>query len=193
MREIALHILDLIENSIRAQATRIEVAVEALPDGEPAAPPGGLLRIVVEDDGTGLRVPPEAALDPFYTTKRGKRTGLGLSLFKAAAEATGGRLTLEPAGRGTPERPGLRVTAELGLTHVDRSPLGDLAGTLSSVVCTNPEIDFRFRLRLGGAVREIAVGELAARLGLARDDGLVVARHVMRMVREALEASSVLV
>ena len=78
MREIALHILDLIENALRAQATVVAVTVEAVPEQD-------RLRIVVEDNGTGLKVSADAALDPFYTTKRGKRTGLGLSLFRAAA------------------------------------------------------------------------------------------------------------
>ena len=87
MRALSLHILDLVENSIRAQATTIVIRIVA----DPAA---DLLRIEIEDDGTGLKVTPEQALDPFYTTKGGKRTGLGLSLFRAAAEAAGGGLTL---------------------------------------------------------------------------------------------------
>ncbi len=223
MREIALHILDLIENSIRAQASIIAVSVEAMPEQD-------LLRIVIEDNGTGLKVSPEAALDPFYTTKSGKRTGLGLSLFRAAAESTGGRLTLgksslggatgldspggqpgskvtaraprsrsgsEDAGRG----PGLKVTVEMGLTHVDRNPLGDLAGTLSSVVCTNPEIDFRFFLRTArrgaagvGGQREcrINVFDLAGELGQDRCGGLAVAQKVMEKIRTELEACTAL-
>ncbi|HQL53715.1 MAG TPA: ATP-binding protein, partial [Phycisphaerae bacterium] len=103
MRELSLHIMDLIENSLRAQATIILVSVEALPDQD-------LLRIVVEDNGTGLRVPVESVLDPFYTTKRGKRTGLGLSLFRAAAESTGGRLMIDKSALGDV---GVRVTVEL--------------------------------------------------------------------------------
>jgi signal transduction histidine kinase len=134
MRELSLHMLDLIENSLRAAASIIAVTVEAEPEGD-------RLRITIEDNGSGLKVKPEEALDPFYTTKTGKRTGLGLSLFKAAAEATGGRLTIGKSDLGDV---GVRVTAELGLTHIDRAPLGDLAGTLASVVCTYPGVDFRF-------------------------------------------------
>ena len=73
MREIALHVLDLIENSIRAGAAVISVSV----DEEPAE---DSLVVSVEDDGPGLSVPGDTAVDPFFTTKEGKKTGLGLSM-----------------------------------------------------------------------------------------------------------------
>ncbi len=179
MRELALHILDLVENSIRAQASVISVSVSA---------DSGVdrLRIVIEDNGTGLKVSPEAALDPFYTTKKGKRTGLGLSLFRAAAESTGGKLTL---GKSQPG--GVRVTADFGLTHVDRSPLGDLAGTLSSLVCTNPDIDFQFHVDTGESGCRIDVFDLAKAMGAERGD-LKVAQMVSRQIQAALDAGRVL-
>jgi signal transduction histidine kinase len=174
--------MDLIENSIRAQATVIAITVEALPERD-------LLRIVVEDDGTGLKVPPETVLDPFYTTKRSKKTGLGLSLFQAAAEATGGRLTIDKAALGDV---GVRVTVEMGLTHIDRHPLGDLAGTLASPVCTNPGIDFRFRLRSGDRESSLRVFALADELGLARHDGLALGRIILQELTATLHACEVL-
>ncbi len=170
MREIALHILDLLENSIRAEATVISVSVTADADRD-------VLAIVIEDNGTGLKVSPEDALNPFYTTKTGKRTGLGLSLFRAAAQATGGDLKLEHA---TPH--GVRVSVQMGLSHVDRNPLGDLAATFSSVICTNPEIDFRFLIAVGGRTCRVNTFELGARLGVGRQGGLKVARAVREMI-----------
>ncbi len=83
-----------MENSIRARASVIAVTVEALPAQD-------LLRVVVEDNGTGLKVPPEQVLDPFYTTKRGKKTGLGLSLFRAAAESSRSRIRAASASERT--------------------------------------------------------------------------------------------
>lgn len=179
MREIALHILDLVENSVRAQATIIAVSVVADAARD-------VLSIVIEDNGTGLKVSAEDALDPFYTTKSGKRTGLGLSLFRAAAEATGGRLTLGKAALG-----GLRVAVEMGLSHVDRSPLGDLAGTLSSVVCTNPDIDFRFHLRLGGPECRVDTFDVGETLGAGRSGGLKVARAVREIIQAGLSGGGV--
>ncbi|HNT89402.1 MAG TPA: ATP-binding protein, partial [Candidatus Hydrogenedentes bacterium] len=72
MRELSLHILDLMENATRAGATVVYVGIT-----ENVAQ--DTLEIVVEDNGPGLPASSDAALDPFYTTKGGKRTGLGLS------------------------------------------------------------------------------------------------------------------
>jgi signal transduction histidine kinase len=177
MRELALHVLDLVENSIRAQASIVEVTVAA----DEAA---DRLRIQIDDNGTGLKVTPEQALDPFYTTKSGKRTGLGLSLFKAAAEQAGGKLSL-----GKSELGGVRVRADMSLRHVDRSPLGDLATSLGSVVCTNPEIDFRFRLNIGPHEAYIRVRNLAAELGLDPQDSVALARGVIERLQTELRAT----
>ncbi len=180
MRELSLHILDLIENSIRAQASVISVSVEADAKRD-------TLRIAIEDNGTGLKVTPEEALDPFYTTKSGKRTGLGLSLFREAAERAGGRLVLEKSALG-----GVSVTAEMRLTHIDRTPLGDLAATLSSVVCTHPEIDFRFRLQSGDRCKEWRLFDLAAQLGIDPTDGLALAQNLIEAISAELQSSDLL-
>jgi hypothetical protein len=138
LRELSLHVLDLVENSIRAGAGVVHVEVEEQPDRD-------LLALSVEDDGPGLAVEPEQALDPFYTTKEGKRTGLGLSLFRQQVELAGGNVELGRSALG-----GLAVRARLGLGHVDRYPLGDLAGTLAGVVAANPGVEIRVRLARGG-------------------------------------------
>ncbi len=138
MRELSLHVLDLVENSIRAGATVVAVTVDEQPAQD-------LLAVEVEDDGPGLPVDGAKATDPFYTTKEGKRTGLGLSLLAARAEQAGGRLALDRSPLG-----GLRARATMGLGHVDRMPIGDLAATLSGTIAANPDVEFRVVLRAGG-------------------------------------------
>jgi anti-sigma regulatory factor (Ser/Thr protein kinase) len=176
MREVALHILDLVENAVRAEARVIALTVDVRPAAD-------RLWIVIEDDGPGLPVAPEDAANPFFTTKQGKRTGLGLSLFRAAAEQTGGGLTIGQSPLG-----GVAVTVEMGLTHVDRSPLGDLAGTLGTVVCANPELDFRFRLKGPEREIEICVTELAAD---ARGNVFALAQRLTERVQQELETVSI--
>ena len=80
------------------------------------------LRLTVDDDGRGLTATPEQTLDPFYTTKPDKKTGLGLSLLKADAQAAGGRPPIGPS----PSLGGVRVETYMQLSHVDRPPLGDV-------------------------------------------------------------------
>jgi len=179
MRELSLHILDLIENSIRAGASTLMITL--IEDEK-----RDLLKIIVEDDGPGLSVSPEVALDPFYTTKDGKRTGLGLSLFRGAAEQAGGRLVLRESALG-----GLAVEATMQLNHPDRTPLGDIAATVSSVACTNPEIDLCCRFHVGGQECIVQVSDVAKEFPIGRRSGLAVARRVSERIKAGLEAVGV--
>lgn len=176
MREIALHILDLLENAIRAGATVIAVEVEEEPDHD-------LLCVSVEDNGPGLCVPGETAVDPFFTTKEGKKTGLGLSMLKFRAEQAGGSFHLERSLMG-----GCAVRARMPLSNVDRSPLGDLAATLASVVCTNPGIELQTRLRVG--IREwlVSTAEISRGLPETGRSEIAVARRMRERIAEGLEA-----
>ena len=158
MREIALHVLDLIENAVRAGASVIAVSLQE-------DPADNLLSIAVEDNGPGLSISAEIATDPFFTTKEGKKTGLGLSLLKFRAEQTGGDFRIEKSPLG-----GVAVRATMPMTSVDRSPLGDLAATLASVICTTPEIELRARLVVGGQVREVSTADPASRCRMAGGD-----------------------
>lgn len=132
MHDISLYLLEMLENSINAGAT--VVAVRLTIDRTRDA-----LELTVEDDGRGFTVAPEEVLDPFYTTKKGKKTGLGLSLFKAEAEAAGGCLSIAPSS----SLGGARVDVVMRLGHIDRPPLGDIATSLFVMAATNPETDFR--------------------------------------------------
>jgi len=174
LRELSLHILDLIENSIRAGASIISVTVDENSEQD-------YLEIVVEDNGIGLTVSPEQAMDPYYTTKNGKRTGLGLSLFRGAAEQAGGKLAIEKSALG-----GVAVRATMQLSHVDRQPLGDLAATLSSVVCTNPYLDFRFEIGSGKSHRSLRVADVAEELCGDERCGLAIARKVSEEIKAGL-------
>ena len=176
MRDISLHILDLVENSIRAGASVISVSVEEEPADDS-------LSLTVEDDGPGLAVPAETATDPFFTTKEGKRTGLGLSLLKFRAEQAGGSFQLFPSSLG-----GLAVGARMPLSSVDRSPLGDLAATLASVVCTNPEVELRSRLRVGAREWTVSTAEIARGLPAGSRGEIALARRMRERIAEGLAA-----
>ena len=129
MHDISLYLLELLENSIRAGAKQVEISL--LMDEE-----ANELRLTVDDDGPGLGASPERVLDPFYTTRPGKKTGLGLSLLKADARAAGGDLLLGPSLT----LGGTRVDAHMDLRHVDRVPLGDVGSTIAVTAVTNPGV-----------------------------------------------------
>lgn len=136
MREIALHILDIAENSATAGARTVEITVEEdVPDDR--------LRIIVCDDGQGMDEELLAMVtDPFVTRRTTRKVGLGIPLFKAAAEACRGRLHITSLpGQGT------RLEAEFQRSHIDRMPLGDLAGTWLTLVVGFPDIRWLFHYR----------------------------------------------
>ncbi len=180
MRDLSLHVLDLMENSTRAGASVISVMVR-----QDAA--RNRLRIVVADNGPGLAVPARVATDPFFTTKRGKRTGLGLSLFAAAAERAAGKLALRKSRLG-----GLSVEATMQLDHVDRAPLGDLATTLATVAAANPELEIRCLFSAGRRRREVRFSRGNRAFSASGPDGLSRAGALAEAVRRGIAQVGIL-
>ena len=130
MRDWSLHLLDLMQNSLRAEARTISLGLTLSQDGA--------LDIIVNDDGLGMEETfAKAATDPFTTTRTTRKVGLGLPLAKHNAELTGGYLDLiSTPGCGT------RVHLCILTSHIDCLPLGDLAQTMMSLICFNPGVDF---------------------------------------------------
>lgn len=174
MRELSLHILDLLENSIRAGASVIALTMTQSRSRD-------WLEIIIEDNGPGLPVSFEEALNPFYTTKSGKKTGMGLSLFKFRAEQSGGSLAL-----ATSELGGLAVIVSMQLSHIDRSPLGDLATTLATLACTTPDIDLQCRLRSDDEERFMSVTDIAATFPPDEREEFAIAARLRRHIQEGL-------
>lgn len=134
MKEIALHIQDIAENSVRANASLIEITIDENRETD-------LFSVLIRDNGAGMdRDTMQRALDPFYTTKTVRKVGMGLSLFKQAAEQADGSFKLESEpGVGT------TVTVTFKHSHFDRQPLGDMSSTIIAVLMGNPEIDIMYR------------------------------------------------
>ena len=154
MEELSLNILDIAQNSVRANATRVDITVAELPAED-------RLVITINDNGCGMTPEQVAHVeDPFYTTRTTRRVGMGLPLWKMAAEMTGGAMTVESApGVGT------TVTAVFGLSHIDRLPLGDLPQTMATLIGGSPEKDFRLEFDYDGARFAADTREYRAVLG----------------------------
>lgn len=137
MEDISLHILDVAENSVRAEAALIEVILVRDADRD-------LLHVQVNDDGKGMDAETLARVrDPFFTTKH-KKTGLGIPLLTQTAEQTGGRLTIDSApGKGT------RLSATFGWSHMDRPPVGNMAETVLTLIAGHPDRDYIYEERDG--------------------------------------------
>jgi len=134
MRELSLHISDILENSRTAEADLIKLFIEENPKKN-------LLKIEIIDNGTGISAEKlENITDPFVTSRTTREVGLGLSLFKAAAEKTNGSFEID-----SKEGEGSRVTAEFEYDHIDRAPLGDIAATVTNFIAANgDELDLLY-------------------------------------------------
>lgn len=173
MRELALHILDIAENSVAAGASTVEITVDE-----------DLTRnricIVIQDDGKGMDEQMLSRVaDPFVTSRTTRTAGLGIPFLKAAAEACNGslRLSSEP-GRGT------RLEAEFERDHIDRMPLGDLPGTVLTLVVGFPETRWVFNYQVDGERFTFDDRSLKRELG----DIPLSEPSVLRFIRETLQA-----
>lgn len=159
MEDLSLHVLDIVENSIRAGAKKIEIRIHEDLKAD-------CLEIEIQDDGAGMDVSTmEKALDPFFTTKSVRKVGLGLSLFREAARAAGGDMIIQSQpGRGT------NVKATFQHSHIDRKPLGDMSKTLTTLVIANPEVRFRYLHEKNGEEQRFDSGQPGAESGGSPDN-----------------------
>ncbi len=134
MISLSLNILDIVQNSISAGASEIFIGIRELQKTD-------LYEIEIKDNGCGM---PEELLkkvtDPFVTTRTTRKVGLGLSLLKYHAQLTGGDLNIDST-----EGSGTQLKATFSMSHVDRQPLGDIAGVMIILIAANPEIDFLYQ------------------------------------------------
>ena len=158
MKELSLNILDIAQNSIKANAAHVEIALEQR---------GDWLTITITDDGTGMS--PEfaqEAANPFTTTRTTRKVGMGLPLFKLAAEQTGGTFSLsshQAAHEG--DEHGTTVTASFNTAHVDCEPLGDITETILTLIQGNPDLSLTYLYRKDGDELRLSTDEMREILG----------------------------
>ncbi len=140
MKDLAAHVMDILQNSTRAGATEIEfvLAVQKKEDK---------IVLTFKDNGCGMDTETqEKVLNPFFTTRTTRKVGLGLPLLKQNAEMTGGSFIIDSqVNKGT------EVVATFQLSHVDTKPMGDIPGTIVLTAAANPNIRFIFQYKTDSA------------------------------------------
>ena len=173
MRDISLHLLDIVENSFEAGADIIEIGVvEDLANNT--------LRLSVKDNGSGLDPQQLArATDPFYTTKDTKRVGLGIPLLAQASREAGGEFRIQSRpGRGT------TINASFIHDHIDRKPLGDIPETLVVLIASRGgKADILYTHQKNGNTFSLDTRELKRELG----DLPITQPDVLSLVKEKIK------
>ncbi|MBQ3053552.1 MAG: sensor histidine kinase [Clostridia bacterium] len=134
MKELSLHILDIVQNSVKAKADKIDIIInENIKDN--------LLEITISDNGCGMSEDfLKTVKDPFSTTRTTRKVGMGISLFEAAAIQSGGHLDIKSKlGQGT--------TLYVCFMHnsIDRAPIGNMIDTMITIILSAPEIQYVYK------------------------------------------------
>lgn len=154
MKELSLNILDIAMNSVKAEASLIEISI---------IEEDGFRTLTIRDDGCGMS--PEflaRVTDPFTTTRTTRPVGMGLPLLKLAAEQADGGLTIT-SSQG--EDHGTAVQANFRIDHLDCVPVGDVAGTMVTLIQGSPDIDFDFLWRTEAGEKRLSTREMREILG----------------------------
>ncbi len=149
MKELSLNILDIVQNSVKAGATRIEICLEETDER---------FSFWVRDNGCGMSEELLSRVkDPFATTRTTRNVGLGIPLLTLAAEQTGGGVSIESS---TGEDHGTLIRADFNKRHIDFTPLGDIVSTVTTVIQGNPDTDVIFSHSAGEGRVELSTPEL---------------------------------
>ena len=172
MNDLSMHILDIIQNSLSAGASLIELDVR-----EDVI--NNLLTITIKDNGKGM-TPEQVAqvTDPFFTSRTTRKVGMGLPLYRQSAEQSGGALKVESKVGG-----GTSVIATFGYDHLDRPPMGNLANAIVLMISANPNHLFRFTYTYNDRTYSIDTDEINQAL-----DGMPIHDvQVIKMIQQIIE------
>ena len=170
MKELSLNVLDIVLNSVKARAALVQIEILERE----------LLEITIADNGCGMT--PEflaRVIDPFTTTRTTRKVGLGIPLFKLAAEMAGGSFHIESeVGVGT------TVRATFDPRSIDCPPLGDMAGTMTTLLSGYPDTDFLYRRAVGDAEFVVDTRQIREIMGEIPLSSFEVTSFVREMIEE---------
>ena len=174
MKELSLNILDVAKNSVSAGASLIEIIL--------CEDANGILTLKINDDGCGMSEETlRGVTDPFYTTRKTRKVGMGLPLLKMAAEQTGGGLKIVSSDKKGES--GTRLEATFDTKSIDFMPIGDIVSTVCILIAGSPEIDFEFSDVSPARSVSLKTAELRAVLG----DISLAEPEIQQWIKEYLE------
>lgn len=158
MDELSLYILDITMNSVRAGADDIRIRLEEK---------GNILTFTVSDNGCGMtKEQVERLTDPFFTTRKTRKVGLGIPFLKMIAEQTGGYVEVESRSKEEyPDSHGTVTRAVFHTDHIDFIPLGNITDTVLSLIQGSPDTNFLFEHETEKGCVQLSCEELRAILG----------------------------
>lgn len=180
MKDLSMHVMDIIQNSISADAKRIELDIVENKQQN-------LFMIRISDDGKGMSDEVLSKVtDPFYTSRTTRKVGLGLSLLKQNAERAGGGLCINSL-----EDRGTVVYSFFEYDHIDRLITGDVAGTMSMMASANPNIDFVYRHNTDNGNYVFDTRDIKEVLGDMDISNIKIVKYLKEMITENINEISI--
>ena len=136
MKELSLNILDIAQNSVKANASLIGISIDETDD---------VLSFKITDNGKGMTADfLSRVTDPFTTTRTTRKVGLGLPFLKMEAEMTGGSFSIKSKSETEYKEHGTEVFASFNKKSIDHSPLGAISRPLCALLQGAENTDFIF-------------------------------------------------
>lgn len=172
MKDLSLHILDLLQNSTVVNSTLITLDItDSIKEN--------IFKFCITDNGKGMSKEfLEKVTDPYRTTRTTRKVGLGLPLIKMNSEQCNGGFDIQSQlDKGT------KLTFWFEHNNIDRPPMGDLAGAFVLTIAQNEEIQFILTYKTDKDIFTFDTQEIKEAL-----DGISLNNNdVIKMLREMIE------
>lgn len=177
MKELSMHIMDITQNSVRAEAKN--VTIEIVEDVK-----NNVFSFSIEDDGKGMSKEfLENVRDPFRTSRTTRKVGLGIPFLQQTCNMCGGELILDSVeGKGT------YLKAVMEYDNIDRPPIGDLENSVFLLIVMNPGIIFKYTYTYNTETFEFDMAEVLEVLGDVSLDTPEVSQWIKDNIYEGMES-----
>lgn len=181
MKELSLNILDISQNSLKAGAKNVSIIIDEVTEVN-------TLILTIIDDGCGMSKEMVANVtDPFCTSRKTRKVGLGIPLLKLAAEQTGGYFEITSKHESEfPTDHGTVVKAVFKTNSIDNTPLGDIVSTLIVIIQGHPDVNYVYLHRTPKGEVHLDTREMRKVLG---DDISLADYEILEWIKEYFEES----
>lgn len=140
MNDLSLFLLDILYNCIEAKCKNIKLLInENISEN--------LLEIIIEDDGIGMNEDTiKKVTNPFYTSRKSRKVGLGIPLYKEICDRCDGAFRIT-----SKENVGTTIYSSFEYNSIDLPDLGDINETICSIIL-NEGVDLFYQHRYNHAV-----------------------------------------
>jgi len=169
MKNIADHLFDILENSAKARAKEVVIKFSFAKK---------IFFCQIIDDGIGIIS--SNVVDPFVTTRKTRKVGLGLPLLKKTAEDTQGYLNITRLNK----EGGTKLEFIINMFHIDAKPFGDLARVFIDTLNSWPQMNFKLIVQ-NDSLGEVIMDTKKVKKELGED--LLYSFQIQRFIYETIK------